>query len=404
MRVRKRNGAPSRSTSTRSCARSSRCCGRPRRRRPDARRHQDDQRPLRRRDHRASSTSCRSRPPPALIVEEPQYSRLAARLLATYIDKEVRNQDIHSFSQSIALGARRRASIDDATAPSSSTPTPASSTTRSTPSATASSSTSACAPSTTATCCAHPTTRLVIETPQYFFLRVACGLSRDGRRGASSFYRLISSLEYLPSSPTLFNSGTAHPQMSSCFLLDSPEDDLEAIYERYTDVALLSKFSGGIGLAYHRVAVARLADPGHQRPVQRHRAVAARRSTPRSRRSTRAASARAPRCVYLEPWHADIEEFLELRDNTGDEARRTHNLNLANWIPDLFMRAGRGGRAVVAVRPEGACPSSPTCTARSSTRRTSRPRPTGATSRQVQGARALRADDAHAGRRPATAG
>ena len=98
----------------------------------------------------------------------------------------------------------------------------------------------------------HPDRRDVIETPQYFFLRVACGLSTDIEE-VVKFYDLMSSLAYLPSSPTLFNSGTAHSQMSSCYLLDSPEDSLEGIYKRYTDIAKLSKFAGGIGVAWHRV-------------------------------------------------------------------------------------------------------------------------------------------------------
>ena len=98
----------------------------------------------------------------------------------------------------------------------------------------------------------HPENRMVVETPQYFFLRVACGLSTCPEE-AIRFYRLISSLQYLPSSPTLFNSGTSHPQMSSCYLLDSPEDSLDGIYKRYTDIAKLSKFAGGIGVAWHRI-------------------------------------------------------------------------------------------------------------------------------------------------------
>src|SRR6478752_9925034 len=98
----------------------------------------------------------------------------------------------------------------------------------------------------------NPKTRQVIETPQHFFLRVACALSETVME-ALQMYRLFSSLEYIPSSPTLFNSGTRHEQLSSCFLLDSPGDHLEDIYKKYTDVALLSKFSGGIGLSYSRV-------------------------------------------------------------------------------------------------------------------------------------------------------
>src|SRR5262249_51647303 len=98
----------------------------------------------------------------------------------------------------------------------------------------------------------NPETREVIETPQYFFLRVAVGLSETVNE-ALELYAVMSTFEYMPSTPTLFNSGTRHPQMSSCYLLDSPQDDLESIYRKYTDVALLSKFSGGIGIAYHKV-------------------------------------------------------------------------------------------------------------------------------------------------------
>ncbi len=94
--------------------------------------------------------------------------------------------------------------------------------------------------------------RLVTETPQYFSLRVACGLAETAKE-AIAFYRLISSLEYLPSTPTLFNSGTNHSQMSSCYLLDSPADDLGSIYERYADVAKLSKHAGGIGVSWSRI-------------------------------------------------------------------------------------------------------------------------------------------------------
>ena len=98
----------------------------------------------------------------------------------------------------------------------------------------------------------HPESRLVVETPQYWLLRVACGLSHTPGE-AIGFYRLMSSLAYLPSSPTLFNAGTRHTQMSSCFLVDSPRDDLDSIYERYQQVARLSKFSGGIGISWVRV-------------------------------------------------------------------------------------------------------------------------------------------------------
>ena len=182
----------------------------------------------------------------------------------------------------------------------------------------------------------HPTSRQPLETPQMFLMRVAAGVS-DTLEQTLALYEAFSTHRFLPSSPTLFNAGTARPQLSSCFLLDSPADDLADIYKRYTDVAMLSKFAGGIGLAFSRV---------------RSEGSLIRGTNGRSRGivpflKTLDASVAAVNqggrrkgacCVYLEPWHADVERFLELRDNTGDEAARTHNLNLANWIPDLFMR------------------------------------------------------------------
>lgn len=188
----------------------------------------------------------------------------------------------------------------------------------------------------------HPETRDPIEAPQYFLLRVACGLARNVDE-ALELYRLMSRLEYLPSSPTLFNSGTPHSQMSSCYLLDSPEDELEAIYGRYTDVAKLSKYAGGIGLAYHRIR--------SQGSLIRGTNGLSRGIVPWLKTLDASVAAvnqggrrKGACCVYLETWHADILDFLELRDNTGDEARRTHNLNLANWVPDLFMkRVEEGG-------------------------------------------------------------
>ncbi|HAN31084.1 MAG TPA: ribonucleoside-diphosphate reductase subunit alpha [Myxococcales bacterium] len=182
----------------------------------------------------------------------------------------------------------------------------------------------------------HPQSRKVVEMPQYFFMRVACGLARDVDE-ALEMYNLISKLDYLPSSPTLFNSATRHMQMSSCYLLDSPADELDAIYSRYTDIAQLSKYSGGIGVAYHRVRARGSlikGTNGHSNGIvpwlkTLDSSVAAVNQGGRRKGAC---------CVYLETWHADIEEFLELRENTGDIARRTHNLNLANWVPDLFMK------------------------------------------------------------------
>ena len=268
-----------------------------------------------------------------LIVEEPNYSKLAARMLATYIDKEVRNQNIPWFSEAMELGWRLGLIGDDTVE-----------------------FVRANSPALNAAIDSqrdrnfeffglrtvydryllrHPETRLVIETPQYFFLRVACGLSTDAEE-AVRFYDLISSLAYLPSSPTLFNSGTAHPQMSSCYLLDSPEDSLDGIYRRYTDIARLSKYAGGIGVAWHRVrskgSLIRGTNGLSNGIVPWLKTLDSSVAAVNQGGRRKGAA-----CVYLESWHADIEQFLELRDNTGDHARRTHNINLANWVPDLFM-------------------------------------------------------------------
>jgi len=181
----------------------------------------------------------------------------------------------------------------------------------------------------------HPQTRDVIETPQYFFLRVACGLAKDFAE-AKEFYDLISSLDYMPSSPTLFNSATLRPQLSSCYLLDSPEDSLESIYDKYKDIALLSKYAGGIGVAFHRVRSRGSLIKGTN--GKSNGLVPWLKTLDSSVSAVNQGGRRkGAACIYLETWHADIEEFLELRDNTGDESRRTHNLNLANWVPDLFM-------------------------------------------------------------------
>ena len=180
-----------------------------------------------------------------------------------------------------------------------------------------------------------PSSRRVLEKPQYFFLRVACGLAQNIGE-ALEFYNLISVFEYMPSTPTLFNSATTRPQMSSCYLLDSPDDSLEGIYDKYKDVAMLSKFAGGIGLSFHRV---RSRDSLIKGTNGKSNGIIPFLKTLDS--SVQAVNQGGKRkgaaCVYLESWHADIMSFLELRDNTGDEARRTHNINIANWIPDLFM-------------------------------------------------------------------
>jgi ribonucleoside-diphosphate reductase alpha chain len=268
-----------------------------------------------------------------LIAEEPQYSKLAGRLLATYIDKEVRNQGIYAFSQSVVtahglglVGDRLRdfvtsnaRKLNDAILPERDQEFEY----------------FGLRTVYDRYLLKHPKARLVLETPQQFFLRIACALSETVAQ-ALELYRLFSTLEYLPSSPTLFNAGTRHEQLSSCFLLDSPDDHLEQIYQRYTDVAMLSKFSGGIGLAYHRVrsrgSLIESTNGLSSGIVPWLKTLDASVAAVNQGGKRKGAC-----CVYLEPWHADVEEFLELRDNTGDDAKRAHNLNLANWVPDLFM-------------------------------------------------------------------
>jgi ribonucleoside-diphosphate reductase alpha chain len=270
----------------------------------------------------------------SLIADEPQYSLLASRLLGAFIDKEVSGQGIHAFSQSIAAGhavglisdpvmelvAQNRRKLDDAVEPARSR------------------SLEYFGMRTVYDryLLRHPITRNVIESPQYFLLRVACGVSGSPAE-AVDFYRLMSSLAYLPSSPTLFNSGTRHSQLSSCYLLDSPQDDLASIYDRYKEVAQLSQFAGGIGIAYHRVRSRGSLIRGTN--GQSNGTVPFLKTLDSSVAAVNQGGRRkGAACVYLESWHADIEEFLELRDNTGEEARRTHNINLANWVPDLLMR------------------------------------------------------------------
>jgi ribonucleoside-diphosphate reductase alpha chain len=274
----------------------------------------------------------------ALIAEQPEYGRLAARLLATYIDKEVQSQEIHAFSQSVFAGRRlglHAERLEDFVVENARKLNDAISPVRDQEFEYFGLRTLY-----DRYLLRHPETRRVIETPQQFFLRIACSLSETVHE-ALELYDLFSSLDYLPSSPTLFNAGTQHEQLSSCFLLDSPDDHLEQIYQRYTDVALLSKFSGGIGLAYHRVRSRGSlisATNGLSNGI-----VPWLKTLDASVAAVNQGGKRKGACaVYLEPWHADIEAFLELRDNTGDEQSRTHNLNLANWVPDLFMRRVEG--------------------------------------------------------------
>ena len=268
-----------------------------------------------------------------LIVEEPRYSRLAGRLLSTYIDKEVRNQNIPWFTESVTRGHEVGVIGDSAlnfVIDNASTLNAAINSDRDRDFEFFGLRTVY-----DRYLLRHPETREVIETPQYFFLRVACGLSQNVDE-AVAFYDLMSSLAYLPSSPTLFNSGTTHQQLSSCYLLDSPEDSLEGIYKRYTDIAQLSKFAGGIGVAWHRIRSKGSLIQGTNGlsngivPWLKTLDSSVAAVNQGGRRKGAA-------CIYLETWHDDVEEFLELKQNTGDHARRTHNLNIANWVPDLFM-------------------------------------------------------------------
>ncbi|MEU8471523.1 ribonucleoside-diphosphate reductase subunit alpha [Streptomyces sp. NPDC029006] len=297
---------------------------------------------LRGRSARADETELRELATEAaagLISEDPAYSKLAARLLTLAIRDEAASQGVTSFTGSVAVGHREGLIADrtaafvrlhaerlDALVDGTADDRFGYFGLRTLHSR---------------YLLRHPITRKVIETPQHFMLRVASGLAEDDTSRAvdevAALYRLMSRLDYLPSSPTLFNSGTRHPQMSSCYLLDSPLDELDSIYDRYHQVARLSKHAGGIGLSYSRIrsrgSLIRGTN-GHSNgivPFLKTLDASVAAVNQGGRRKGAAA-------VYLETWHSDIEEFLELRDNTGEDARRTHNLNLAHWVPDEFMR------------------------------------------------------------------
>ncbi len=177
------------------------------------------------------------------------------------------------------------------------------------------------------------------ELPQVFFMRVAMGLAlheteREAR--ALEFYRLLSSFDFMSSTPTLFNSGTLRPQLSSCYLTTVP-DDLSGIYGAIKDNALLSKFAGGLGNDWSRVRGmgARIRGTnGKSQGVVPFLKVANDTAVAVNQGGKRKGAV----CAYLETWHIDLEEFLELRKNTGDDRRRTHDMNTANWVPDLFMQ------------------------------------------------------------------
>ncbi len=177
------------------------------------------------------------------------------------------------------------------------------------------------------------------ELPQAFFMRVAMGLAlneKDKEARAVEFYQLLSSFDYMCSTPTLFNAGTLRPQLSSCFLTTVP-DDLEGIYGAIKDNALLSKFAGGLGNDWtpvRGIGAHIKGTNGKSLGVVPFMNVANATAVAVNQGGKRKGAV----CGYLETWHRDIEEFLELRKNTGDERRRTHDMNTANWIPDLFMK------------------------------------------------------------------
>jgi ribonucleoside-diphosphate reductase alpha chain len=178
-----------------------------------------------------------------------------------------------------------------------------------------------------------------IELPQAFFMRVSMGLALneiDREARAIEFYEVLSSFDFMSSTPTLFNSGSLRSQLSSCYLTTVP-DDLDGIYESIKENALLSKFAGGLGNDWTRVRALGSHIKGTNGESQgvvpflkvvNDTAVAVNQGGKR----------KGAVCAYLETWHLDVEEFLELRKNTGDDRRRTHDMNTANWIPDLFMR------------------------------------------------------------------
>ncbi|GFM54480.1 ribonucleoside-diphosphate reductase subunit alpha [Pseudomonas capsici] len=177
------------------------------------------------------------------------------------------------------------------------------------------------------------------ELPQIFFMRVAMGLAIEEKAKedrAIEFYNLLSSFDYMSSTPTLFNAGTLRPQLSSCYLTTVP-DDLSGIYHAIHDNAMLSKFAGGLGNDWTPVRALGSYIKGTNGKSQgvvpflkvvNDTAVAVNQGGKR----------KGAVCAYLETWHMDIEEFIELRKNTGDDRRRTHDMNTANWIPDLFMK------------------------------------------------------------------
>ncbi len=179
----------------------------------------------------------------------------------------------------------------------------------------------------------------ILELPQWMWLRISMGLAlleENREERAIEFYNLIKDFYYVPSTPTLFSSGTVHPQLSSCFL-NTLDDSIEGIFKSYTDNARLSKWAGGIGTDWTPIRATGSLIQGTNGQSQglipwlkidNDVAIAVNQGGKR----------KGAHCAYLETWHLDIEDFLDLRKNVGDERRRTHDINTANWIPDLFMK------------------------------------------------------------------
>jgi len=194
-----------------------------------------------------------------------------------------------------------------------------------------------------------------IELPQAFFMRVAMGLAIreiDREARAIEFYDLLSSFDFMASTPTLFNSGTLRPQLSSCFLT-TVADDLDGIFKSVKDNALLAKYSGGLGNDWTRVrglGAHIKGTNGESQGVVPFLKVANDTAIAVNQGGKRKGAV----CAYLETWHIDIEEFLDLRKNTGDDRRRTHDMNTANWVPDLFMQRVEADREWTLFSPDEA--------------------------------------------------
>lgn len=192
-----------------------------------------------------------------------------------------------------------------------------------------------------------------LEVPQYFWMRIAMGLSlveKDPTATALEFYEKMSTLRYVPSTPTLLHSGTTHPQMSSCYLT-TVTDDLHHIFKCVGDQAQLAKWSGGVGTDWTDIratnALVKTINTGSQGLIPFLKIVDATTAS-----INRSGKRRGATAVYLETWHMDVEDFLDLRKNTGDDRRRTHDINTVNWVPDLFMKRVEQDREWTLFSPE----------------------------------------------------